>query len=278
VAAIVMRLIETFRFVGNRTPDTRTMPTALVTGATAGIGAAFARRLARDGYDLVVVARDAERLDRLAAELPVAVEVLPADLADDADLDRVERRLLAGDVDLLVNNAGFGTNGELHEIDPVAEEAMLRVNARAVLRLCAAALPSMVARRSGGIVNVGSMAGFVPAAGSPTYAATKAYVAALSEGLATAYAGRGVRVLAVCPGFTRTEFHDRLGGRPSGLPRFMWLSAEQVVDTALRDLAAGRTLSIPGLPYRVIHQVVKHLPGSVVRRAAGPARSRRGRA
>lgn len=252
------------------------MPVALVTGASAGIGAAFARRLSADGYDVVLVARNAQRLEELAGELPGAAEVLPADLGEDAGVNTVADRLRAGDVDLLVNNAGFGTNGSLDEVDIAAEDAMLQVNVRAVLHLTHAALPAMLERGSGAILNISSMAGFTPGVGAATYSASKAYVTMLSRSLNATYAPRGVRVLAVCPGFTRTEFHDRLGGRPS-MPEFMWLSAEQVVDAALADLAAGRDTSVAGRQYQALRLLSRYTPDAVVKPIAGIVRSRRGR-
>jgi hypothetical protein len=256
---------------------TPTPELALVTGASSGIGEAFARRLSAQGRPLVLVARDTQRLQRLTDELPTDAEVLAADLGEDEGLGRVEERLRAGDVQLLVNNAGFGTNGELHEIDLAAEDSMLAVNVRAVLRLSAVALSAMVARGSGDIVNVSSMAGFVPGGGAASYAASKAYVTMLSQSLATTYRDRGIRVLAVCPGFTRTEFHTRNGSAPSS-PDWMWLTPEQVVETALKDLSAGRDVSIAGTPYRVARAVTKPMPDAVMRRVSAVVRSRRGRA
>jgi len=153
-----------------------TAGTALITGASSGIGLAFARRLAADGHPLVLVARDQARLERLAAELPVEAEVLAADLGEDKALDAVADRLQRSDIGMLVNNAGFGTSGPLHEIDVAAEEALLRVNVRAVLRLTMAALPGMLERGAGDIVNISSMAGFLPGSGASTYGASKAYV------------------------------------------------------------------------------------------------------
>ena len=245
----------------------RRMTTALVTGATAGIGASFARALAGRGHDLVLVARDEARLESAAQQLRsygVQVEVLPADLADDDGCARVEQRCRAG-VDLLVNNAGLGTKGDFHEVDLAHEEHMLRVNVRAVMRLAHAALPGMVQRGSGAIVNVSSVAGFAPGARAVTYSASKAYVTNFSESLHLQYAERGVRVLALCPGFTRTEFHSRADMDTSGIPARLWLHADEVVATALADLDRGRSLSVPGTQYKVIVGATRVIPPSVQR-------------
>jgi len=243
------------------------MTTALVTGATAGIGAAFTRQLAARGHDLVLVARDAARLESAAQQLRtygVQVEVLAADLGDDEGCAAVEKRCAAG-VDVLVNNAGLGTKGDFHEIDLEHEEHMLRVNVRAVMRLTHAALPSMVARGSGAIVNVSSVAGFAPGARAVTYSASKAYVTNFSESLHLQYAEHGVKVLALCPGFTRTEFHSRADMDISGVPERMWLDAEQVVATALADLDKGKSLSVPGAQYKAIVGATRVIPPSVQR-------------
>ena len=230
------------------------MTTALVTGATAGIGAAFARQLAARGHDLVLVARDRARLDagaRSLREFAVSVDVLPADLASDEGCRTVEERCAAG-VDVLVNNAGIGTKGAFHEVPVSDEEHLLRLNVRSVLRLTHAALPPMVARGSGSIVNVSSVAGFTPGARSATYSASKAWVTNFSESLHVQHAEHGVRVLALCPGFTRTEFHARAEMDTSGIPERLWLSADDVVRTGLADLERGRSVSIPGLQYKAV--------------------------
>ncbi|WP_129841880.1 SDR family oxidoreductase [Streptomyces sp. RFCAC02] len=252
------------------------MTTALVTGATAGIGAAFAHRLARDRHDLVLVARDRDALRRRAAELHdrhgVEVDVLRADLATDDGIAAVEERLAdhARPVGLLVNNAGFGLRGRYLKA-PVADELrMLKVHCEAVLRLTSAAAVPMQERGRGGVVNVASVAAFLPRG---TYGASKAWVVQFTEGAARDLAGSGVRLMALCPGFVRTEFHGRAGMRTDSIPGWMWLDADRVVDAALRDLGRGRTVSIPDLRYRALMGAARLVPRS----ALGGISSRAGR-
>jgi uncharacterized protein len=228
--------------------------TALITGASSGIGAAFARRLAADGHGLVLVARDADRLRQLADELSAkhgrTVEVMAADLADPVQLARVEARLSDPQhpVDLLVNNAGFSLGRRFLRTTIEEQETLLDVLVRAVQRLTYAALRGMVDRGRGAVVNVSSVASYVPRS---TYGAAKAWVTSFSEALAVEMRGTGVRAMAVLPGYTRTEFHQRAGIRGRG-PRMLWLSADRVADDALRDLKRGRILSIPSKRYRVL--------------------------
>jgi uncharacterized protein len=248
--------------------------TALVTGATSGIGAAFARRLATEGYDLVLVARDADRLEATAAELRprVSVEVIPADLTDRDQSAAVETRLAAG-VELLVNNAGKGLRGRFWETPLADQEEMFTLNCTAVLRLSHAAVGAMVARGRGDVIVVSSVAGFAPGARGP-YGATKAWATGFAESLAGQLAGTGVRVSAVAPGFVRTEFHPRAGLDMSRVPGFLWLTADQVAATALADHRAGKVVSVPGAPYKVIVGAQKVVPGALARRVTETFRRR----
>ncbi|NVI89920.1 SDR family oxidoreductase [Actinomadura sp. BRA 177] len=245
------------------------MPTAFITGATAGLGAAFARRLASDGFDLVLLARDAERLERTAAELrekyAVRAEVLPADLSSEEGLAAAEERV-GKDVGLLINNAGFGNRGVFLDV-PVSDElTMLKVHCEAVLRLTHAALPGMLERGRGSVVNVSSMAAF---ATRGTYGASKAWVVSFSQGIAADLRQRsrgGVRVMVLCPGFVHTEFHERARMDMSKLPGFMWLDKDDVVDTALRDLRRGVPVSIPGAQYKALYSAARLVPRGLVAR------------
>lgn len=254
-------------------------PLALITGPTSGLGAGFARRYARDGYDLVLVARDAARLEQLAAELHdevgVDVEVLPADLASAADRAKVADRLRAG-VQVLVNNAGFGTSGEFWTADLVQLQAQLDVNVTAVMELTHAALPSMIEAGRGTVINVASVAGLVPGRGS-TYSASKAWVVSFTEGLANGLGGTGVGVHALCPGFVHTEFHARAGIDMAGTPSFLWLQVEDVVRECLADVAAGKVVIVPGLQYKVLTTGGRMAPRNLVRamtKAVGKGRGR----
>ncbi|HET9379991.1 MAG TPA: SDR family oxidoreductase [Streptomyces sp.] len=252
------------------------MTTALITGSTAGIGAAFARRLAAGGHDLVLVARDTKRLREQATELHdrhgVEAEVLTADLATDDGIEAVAARL--GDrrnpVDLLINNAGFGNKGRYLEVSLADELTMLKVHCEAVLRLTSAATESMRERGRGGVVNVASVAAFVPRG---TYGASKAWVVQFTQGVAKDLAGSGVRLMALCPGFVRTEFHERAGMGTDNIPGWMWLDADKLVAAALKDLARGRVVSIPDPRYKALMGVVKVVPRDLL----GGLSSRTGR-
>ncbi|GGV57453.1 dehydrogenase [Streptomyces longisporoflavus] len=243
------------------------MTTALITGSTAGIGSAFARRLAGDGHNLVLVARNTERLREQATELHdrhgIEAEVLTADLATDDGIAAVEKRLAdrRNPVDLLVNNAGFGNKGQYLEVPMEDELTMLKVHCEAVLRLTSAATESMRERGRGGVVNVASVAAFVPRG---TYGASKAWVVQFTQGAAKDLAGSGLRLMALCPGFVRTEFHERAGMGTSNIPKWMWLDADKLVAAALADLARGKTLSIPDPRYKALMGVVKVTPRALL--------------
>ncbi|WP_424891503.1 SDR family NAD(P)-dependent oxidoreductase [Streptomyces sp. XH2] len=247
------------------------MTTVLITGATAGIGAAFARRLAGDGHDLVLVARDEERLGRHATELHdrhgVEVEVLPADLSQDEGIEAVEARLRDRErpVHLLVNNAGFGNKGGYLEVSLADELKMLKVHCEAVLRLTSAAAEGMRERKRGAVINVASVAAFVPRG---TYGASKSWVVQFTQGAARDLAGSGVRLMALCPGFVRTEFHQRAGMGTDNVPGWLWLDADKVVTAALRDLSQGKTLSVPDPRYKAMTGLMKLAPRRVVSRAS----------
>lgn len=242
-------------------------PVALITGPTSGLGEGFARRYAVDGYDLVLVARDESRLNTLAAELRdeagTAVEVIRADLADAADRALVADRLRAG-VQVLVNNAGFGTSGEFWTTDYAVLQSQLDVNVTAVMQLTHAALPSMIDAGRGTVLNVASVAGLLPGRGS-TYSASKAWVVSFTEGLANGLDGTGVGVHALCPGFVHTEFHERAGIDMVGTAGFLWLEVDDVVRETMADVAKKRVVIIPGLQYKALTTGGRLVPRNVVR-------------
>ncbi|MBH5335329.1 SDR family NAD(P)-dependent oxidoreductase [Streptomyces pactum] len=262
------------------------MTTALITGSTAGIGAAFARRLAArgaapagrpgGGFDLVLVARDEERLREQAEQLHdrhgVEVEVLRADLSREEGIAAVEARLSdpRRPVDLLVNNAGFGHRGTYLDVPMSDELEMLKVHCEAVLRLTTAAVRPMRERGRGGVVNVASVAAFLPRG---TYGASKAWVVQFTQGAARDLAASGVRLMALCPGFVRTEFHQRAGMDTGNIPEWMWLDADRLVAAALKDLARGKAVSVPDARYKTLMGLAKLAP----RNALGGISSRTGR-
>jgi short-subunit dehydrogenase len=252
--------------------------TALVTGATAGIGAAFARELAREGLALVLVARNAERLEALAAELPVPAEPLVADLSTAEGCDAVAARLTdpGRPIDLLVNNAGRSLNQSFLRSTVELEEELLRLNVHAVMRLTLAALPVMVERGRGDIINVSSVSGFAALMPGSTYPASKAWVINFSESQALLVHGRGVRVMALCPGYTRSEFHERAGIDVAGTPSWIWLEADAVVRAALKDLRRGRMVSVPDWKYKLASFGIRHAPRRLVHRVARDTRGRIG--
>lgn len=252
------------------------MTTALITGATSGIGAAFARRLSRDGHDVVLVARNTERLRHQATELHdrhgIEAAVLTADLSTEAGIVSVEQRLAdrTQPVHLLVNNAGFGNKAGYLDAPLDDELTMLRVHCEAVLRLTTAAATRMREGGRGAVVNVASVAAFVPRG---TYGASKAWVVQFSQGAAEDLAGSGVRIMALAPGLVRTEFHERAGMPVERIPGWMWLDVDKLVDAALRDLARGRSLSIPDARYKTMMGVSRLVP----RGTLGRLTSRTGR-
>ena len=236
---------------------------ALVTGASSGIGRAIARQLAADGTRLVVVARDRARLEALADEVGVDCEVLVADLSDRNALAAVEARLRDDSpIDLVVNNAGFGQTGPLHELDAERETAVINVNVIALHRLSQVAAEVMVQRGGGGgILNVSSVAAFAPGPNGATYAATKAFVSSLSEALHAELIEHHVHVTALCPGFTRTEFQDRADFDASKVPDLLWQSADDVAAAGLRGIDQNRAVVVPGGLNKVGAGLLNALPG-----------------
>ncbi len=236
------------------------MATALITGATAGIGKAFSELLARQGFDLVLVARNEARLSEVAADLRarygVEADVFRADLSHYDECAWVEQRLAddSRPIEVLINNAGFGVKQRFVSGDLLAEQAMFDVLMRAMMRLSHAAARSMVARGSGIIINVSSVAGWRH---TSTYAASKAYVTSFSIALGREVRRQGVKVTALCPGFTRTEFHQRASMDMKRLPKFMWLDADALVTQGWRDAQRGRRVSVPGRQYKAIRYLLK---------------------
>lgn len=249
---------------------------ALITGASRGIGAAFARELAVRGTPaLTLVARSVDQLEELADELErlhgTHVEVLPADLADRDQRSQVETRLASADdpVDLLINNAGVGQHGPLADSDPAHQRLLVEVDVVAVARLAHAAAQAMETRGGGAIVNVASVMGAQPVPQVATYAASKAFVRSLSEALAEELAGRGVAVLALCPGFTRTEIFERSGATVRVVPNLLWHDSERVAREALDAVGGRRAVVTPGLPYKLLTAATPRLPRGAVRRIGG---------
>jgi hypothetical protein len=235
--------------------------TALITGASSGIGAEFARQLGARGTNLILVARRKDRLESLAGDLrqkyPITIEILPADLSKPKDVLQVEAKLsTAPDLDLLINNAGFGATSRFYEGDPGRHFDMLQVHVTASVRLARAVIPSMVKRHRGNIVNVASVAAFFPY-GSVLYPSTKAFLVSFSQALHAELHGTGVGIQALCPGFTYTEFHDVIYMDRSIAPKFMWLSADRVVSTSLKALPRDSVLVIPGWQYRLITAIAR---------------------
>jgi short-subunit dehydrogenase len=227
--------------------------TALITGASSGIGATYADRLAKRGYDLILVARDAQRLralsEKLTREAGVKISVLPADLTDRAAVRTVEARLRDDEsVTLIVNNAGIGPKGTLLDDDPDYLDTMIELNVVAVNRLAVAAAQAFAARGRGTIVNIASVVAYIPERFNGTYSATKAFVLNLTQAIHSEVSGKGVRVQAVLPGLTRTEIFERVGGSFDQFPASMVMDVTDMVDAALAGLDLGELVTIPSLP------------------------------
>ena len=240
---------------------------ALVTGATAGIGESFTRLLADNNYNIVLVARDVPRLEEraraLEAQYKISTHVIQADLTTESGCGVIEQYISNNQIDVLINNAGFGLNKAFTMSSLEAEQQMLDVLVRTPMRLMHSVLPGMKQRNKGVIINVSSVAGFI-AGGS--YSASKSYMTVISESLNTELAGTNVKVSALCPGFTRTEFHQRARMSMKGLPNFMWLNSDELVKKAWTDALRGEAVSIPGWQYRVLTFVIQTLPRSLVRK------------
>ena len=240
---------------------------ALVTGATAGIGESFTRLLAANNYNIVLVARDLPRLQErataLEAKFGISTHVIQADLATDAGCLKVEKHIAENQIDVLINNAGFGINKAFTMSTLEVEQQLLDVLVRTPMRLMHVALPLMKARNNGIIVNVSSVAGYI--AGG-TYSASKSYLTVLSESLNTELTATNVKVSALCPGFTRTEFHQRGRMSMKGLPNFMWLNSDRLVEQSWRDALKGKAVSVPGWQYKLLVLIVETIPRSIVRK------------
>lgn len=240
------------------------MSLALVTGATSGLGLTFARTLAARGDDLVLVARDEARLDALATELRArgrTVHVVPADLSTRDGVARVVDAVHEHRIDLLVNNAGSSIGKFFGDTDIADEDSQLDLMVKAPMDLMAAALDVMRPRRSGQILNVASVAAFTPRG---TYSAHKAWIVNLSRWMNIRFAPEGIVTTVLCPGFVRTEFHQRMGVDPSDVPGWMWTTTDQQVHGALRDLEKGKALSVPTVRYKVLSTVAQYAPAGIV--------------
>lgn len=240
---------------------------AIVTGATAGIGESFTRLLAENNYNIVLVARDLPRLQAralaLESQYKISTHVIQADLSTDAGCSLIEQFIASNQIDVLINNAGFGLNKPFTQSNLDAEQQMLDVLVRTPMRLMHSVLPGMKERNNGVVINVSSVAGYI--AGG-TYSASKSYITVISESLNTELAATNVKVSALCPGFTRTEFHQRARMSMKGLPNFMWLNSDKLVEKAWSDALKGEAVSIPGWQYRVLTFVIQTLPRSLVRK------------
>jgi short-subunit dehydrogenase len=240
---------------------------ALVTGATAGIGESFTRLLAENNYNIVLVARDMPRLQERASQLQsqfnVQTHIIQADLSTDAGCSAVEEYITNNQIDVLINNAGFGINKAFTMSELKAEQEMFDVLVRTPMRLMHIVLPGMKQRNKGVLINVSSVAGYI-AGGS--YSAAKSYLTVISESLHTELAGTNIKISALCPGFTRTEFHQRGRMSMKGLPSFMWLNSDRLVAKAWSDALKGKAISIPGWQYQLLVFVIHSLPRSIIRK------------
>jgi short-subunit dehydrogenase len=249
---------------------------ALVTGATSGIGESFTRLLAENNYNIVLVARDLprlqERAEQLQAKFKVQTHIIQADLATDSGCGVVEQYIANNQIDVLINNAGFGINKAFTVSQLEAEQQLLDVLVRTPMRLMHVALPLMKEQNKGVVINVSSVASFI--AGG-TYSASKSYLTVLSESLHTELAGTNVKISALCPGFTRTEFHQRGRMSMKGLPSFLWLDADELVAKAWSDTLKGKAISIPGWQYQLLVFVIKRLPRSIVRKVGMRTKQRK---
>jgi short-subunit dehydrogenase len=249
---------------------------ALVTGATSGIGESFTRLLAENNYNIVLVARDLprlqERAEQLQAKFKVQTHIIQADLATDSGCGVVEQYIANNQIDVLINNAGFGINKAFTLSQLEAEQQLLDVLVRTPMRLMHVALPLMKEQNKGVVINVSSVASFI--AGG-TYSASKSYLTVLSESLHTELAGTNVKISALCPGFTRTEFHQRGRMSMKGLPSFLWLDADELVAKAWSDALKGEAISIPGWQYQLLVFVIKRLPRSIVRKVGMRTKQRK---
>jgi short-subunit dehydrogenase len=259
-----------------------TRPIALVTGASSGIGASLARLLAERGHDLVLVARDVGRLEALAKELQDAhgatAQVVPADLTEADQLGIIEARChdRSAPVDVLVNNAGFGTFGPLHTLDLETEVREIQLNVIALVRLTHAAATEMVSRRAGGILNISSLAGFQPGPSNATYGATKAFVTSFTEAVHEEVKEHGVKVTVLCPGFTRTGFQAAADVPAEAIPGFMWQESDDVARAGLDALAKNKAIAIPGNLNKVLGNFSIVTPHGITRRVGAAVLKRSG--
>lgn len=248
---------------------------ALVTGASSGIGWHFADLLGREGYDLVITARDTNRLNHLAQEFTQkygrSVEVISADLTTSHGIELIENRLRSKDIEVLINNAGYGLNTPFTRSEINDEVAIMRILCEAPMRFAHAVLPDMIEKNKGIIINVSSVAAWITGG---HYSAAKSYLMVLSESLHTELSETSVKVCSLAPGFTHTEFHQRGKMKMDSLPKFMWLDADDVVQTAWNDAKAGKAISIPGRQYRLIYMVTRFAPRNLVRKGGFSFRRR----